>query len=255
MGIAYNPGVVTSNMILCLDPANIKSYNTGISTTNFNDLISNNNSNNVGDFGYNTTSYSVPVLALNTNTGAGSTALTSNGQVQVVTQNLDTLALTQNFTVMFAAKKNFHGLDGNNNGNSQLFQGVTNGFNTGWRILEGTQGTPGNVFSSRHSWNFGYNDINTGLSVNDTASSTNRMCIVAFTVSPTTIFGFCNGTTNSRSNPLTYASGTSTPRISFTGAGAGSWNGFLGYFSIYNRALTSTEIQQNFNALRGRFNI
>jgi hypothetical protein len=255
MGIAYNPGVVTSNMILCLDPANIKSYNTGISTTNFKDLITNSTSTNVGDFGYDTTSYSVPVLKLNTNTGAGTTALSSNGQVQVVTQNLNDLALTQNFTVMFAAKKNFFGLSGNNNGNSQLFQGVSNGYTTGWRIYDNNQGTPGNVFSSRHSWGFGYNDINTGLTVNDTASSTNRMCIVAFTVSPTTIFGFCNGTTNSRSNPLTYVSGTSTPRISFTGAGAGSWNGFLGYFSIYDRALSLAEIQQNFNALRSRYGI
>jgi hypothetical protein len=255
MGAYAGPDIVESGLVLALDAGNLKSYNTGISTTNFKDLISSNNSTNIGDFGYNTTSYSVPVLTLNTNTGAGTTALSSNGQVQVVTQNLNDLALTQNFTVMFAAKKNFFGLSGNNNGNSQLFQGVTNGFTSGWRVYDNNQGTPGNIFSSRHSWGFGYNDINTGLTVNDTASSTNRMCIVAFTVSPTTIFGFCNGTTNSRSNPLTYVSGTSTPRISFTGAGAGSWNGFLGYFSIYDRALSLQEIQQNYLATKSRFGI
>ena len=255
MAIAYNPRIVTNGLILCLDPANRKSYNVGVSTTNFTNLVTNVGSTNVGDFGYDTTSYSVPVLTLNTTTGVGGTAVTSNGQVQVVTENLNTLAVNQSFSVMFAAKKNFYGLGGNNNGNSQIFQGVTNGFTSGWRMYDNNQGTPGNPFSIRHSWGFGYNDQNTSLSVNDTASTTNRMCIVAFTVSPTTIFGFCNGTTNSRSNPGTYVSGTSTPRISFTGAGAGSWNGFVGTFMIYNRTLTLQEIQQNFNALRGRYGI
>lgn len=203
----------------------------------------------IGTYGLNTTAYSVPTLEINNN------GTTSDGQIQVNTQDLNYLATTQNFTVMFAAKKNFFGLAGNNNGNSQLFQGVANGFTSGWRISDGNGGTPGNAFSSRHSWNFGYNDINTSLSVNDSASSTNRMCIVAFTVSPTTIFGFCNGTTATRSNPLTYVQGASTPRISFTGAGAGSFNGLLGYFAIYNRALSQTEIEQNYNVLRVRYGI
>lgn len=33
------------------------------------------------------------------------------------------------------------------------------------------------------------------------------------------------------------------------------WNGNISGFQIYNRALSSTEISQNFNALRGRFGI
>lgn len=255
MGLSHSPSIVVNGLILCLDAANIKSYNVGVSTTNIINLTNNVASTNVDDFGYDTTTYGVPVLKLNTTTGVGGTATSSNGQVQVVTENLNTLAVNQNFSVMFAAKKNFFGLAGQNNGNSQLFQGVSNGFTTGWRISETSQGTPGNAFSSRHSWGFGYNDINTSLSVNDTASATNRMCIVAFTVSPTTIFGFCNGTTNSRSNPGTYASNTSTPRISFTGAGQGSWNGLVGFFMIYNRTLSLQEIQQNYNALKGRFSI
>lgn len=255
MAVGYNPRIVTDGLIFCLDPANSKSYNTGISTTNFIDLVTKVGSTNVGDFGYDTTSYAVPVLKLNTTTGAGGTAITSNGQVQVVTQDLNALAITSSFSVMFAAKKNFFGVTGSNLGNSQLFQGATNGYDTGWRVREDSQGTPGNAFSSRHSWGFGYNDIDTGLSVNDSSSSTNRMCIVGFTVSPTTIFGFCNGTTNSTSGIGTYSSGTSQPRISFTGAGVGSWNGLVGYFAIYNRTLTLAEVQQNFNALRGRFGI
>lgn len=255
MALAHSPSIVTNGLILFLDPANTKSYNVGVSTINFKDLITGSTSTNVNDFGYDTTSYSVPVLKLNTTTGAGGTAITSNGQVQVVTQDLNTLAITSSFSVMFAAKKNFYGLGGNNNGNSQLFQGATNGYNTGWRISENSFATPGNIFSSRHQWGFGYNDIDTNLGVSDSASSTNRMCIVGFTVSPTTIFGFCNGTTNTKTGIGTYDSGTSTPRISFTGAGQGSWNGLVGFFMIYNRTLSLAELQQNFNALRGRYGL
>lgn len=203
----------------------------------------------IGTYGLNTTAYSVPVLAINNN------GTTSDGQIQVNTQDLNYLATTQNFTVMFAAKKNFYGLTGSTTGNSQLFQGVINGFNNGWRINETSLGTPGNSFSSRHSWQLGYNDINTAHVVSDSASSINRMCIVAFTVSPTTMTAFCNGTTASRSNPLTYVQGASTPRISFTGAGVGSFNGLLGYFAIYNRTLSQTEIEQNYNVLRVRYGI
>ena len=246
MALIHNSNIVRNGLVLHLDAANRKSY-IGSGTT-FTDLAKNTNSTIVGNYGYNTVTYSIPVFEINNN------GTSSDGQIQVVTDNLDTLALTQNFTVMFAAKKNFFGLSGNNNGNSQFFQGVTNGFNSCWRITDNNQGTPGAAFSNRHSWSFGYNDINTALTVND-SGSTNRMCIVAFTVSPTTIFGFVNGVTNSRSNPLTYVSGTSTPRISFTGAGGGSWNGFLGFFSIYNRALTLNEITQNFEALRSRYGI
>ena len=215
----------------------------------FRDLNSGSSSTLISSYGLNTTAYGVPVLEINNN---GSI---SNGQVQVNTQvDLDYLARSQNFTVMFAAKKNFYGISGNNNGNSQLFQGVSSGYTTGWRILEGSGGTPGNAFTSNHYFGIGYNDINTSLYLND-SGSVNRMCIVAFTVSATTIFGFVNGNTNSRSNPGTYASGTSTPRISFTGAGAGSFNGLLGYFAIYNRALSQTEIEQNYAVLRTRYGI
>jgi hypothetical protein len=41
----------------------------------------------------------------------------------------------------------------------------------------------------------------------------------------------------------------------FNRGGSGTWKGNCSQFSAYNRALSAAEIQQNFNALRGRFNI
>ena len=92
-----------------------------------------------------------------------------------------------------------------------------------------------------------------GLGVGDT--STNRMCIVAFSVSPTTVYGFCNGNTTTTTNPGTYAGSTSRGWINFTGAGAGSFNGQIGFFMVYNRALSLVELTQNYNAFRRRYNL
>jgi hypothetical protein len=203
----------------------------------------------IGTYGYDTTTYSVPVLTLNRSSTA------SDGQISLATRDLDALAKTYNFTVMFAARKRYFGLLGNNNGSSQLFQGANNGYSLGWRISEGYQGPPGNVFAGTHSWALGFNDINTSVAVSDTVNAGNRMCICAFTVTSTTLTAFVNGNFNTAVNPRTYVSGPSIPLISFTGAGAGSFNGDIGFFMIYNRALSQAEITQNFNALRGRYGI
>jgi hypothetical protein len=244
--------LVTDGLILYLDPVNPKSYISG--STLITNLSNSVNSTITGTYGIDTSTYGIPVLTLN-NTGT-----TSNGQVQVVTQNLNTLAQTQNFTVMFAARKNFYGVGGNNNGISQIFVGASNGFSTGWRITEGSQGTPGapftgNFFTNNQIFSFGYNDINTSLQVSSPVNTGNQMCICAFSVSTSTILGFVNGRTNSRSNPLTYASGANLSVISSTQGGAGSWNGFVGFFMIYNRALSLAEITQNYNTMRNRYKI
>ena len=247
MSVNYKPKVVTDNLILYLDAANSKSLVN--SSSNFVDIATRRTSTMTGSYGYNSSLYSVPVLELNNN------GTSSDGQVQVVTDDLNTIAVNQNFTVMFAAKKNFFGLAGGNNGNSQLFQGATNGYADGWRVIETNQGTPGGVFSGRQNWSFGYNDIATALTVQDTVGSINRMCIVAFSVSPTTISGFVNGNTSSINNPRSYVSGPSLPRISWTGAGGGSWNGLVGFLMIYNRALTFEEVLQNYDSLRNRYGL
>lgn len=246
MGVSYNTKTVTNGLIYLLDPANRRCF-TNTSAV-IPDLVSSNTSTISGTYGYDTTSYSTPVITLNNN------STTSNGTITLTTANLSQLAVANTLTVVFAAKKNFYGIAGNNLGNSQLFQGVVNGYNSGWRITDSNQGTPGNTFTSNHRWVIGYNDINTSLAIND-SSSTNRMCIVAFSVSATTITAFCNGVFTTRSNPGTYVGGTSSPRISYTSAGNGSWNGLVGYFALYNRTLSQSEISQNFNALRGRYGI
>jgi hypothetical protein len=182
----------------------------------------------------------------------------SNGQIRFSNIDFNALAQSNNFTVMFAAKKDYYGLSGNLNGNSELFQAVNNGYNTGWRIQEGNQGTPGVPFTGTHRWGI---EVSPGAVpagwthyVND--SSPNRWCIVAFSVSPTNVYAFCNGNIATRTNPGTYASGSPVRGwISFTAAGAGSFNGKLGLFMVFNRALSTTELTYNYNVFRKRYGL
>ena len=255
MSLGHNPQIVTDGLILYFDPANTKSYN-GTTSSNVSTIYS------IGKgvsgllrkepFNYNTTTYNVPVLELNNVPNL--TTATSTASILLSTIDLNSLALAHNFTVMFAAKKNYYGVFGNDLGNSQLFAGAGNGYNTGWRVSESSQGAQGTTFSGAHNWYLGYNDINTSLNAPNT-NATNKMCIVAFSITPQQLLSFNNGYFGRRTNPLTYVGGNNTGVLSYTSAGNGSFNGVLGFFMIYNRALTELEISQNYAALRGRYNL
>jgi hypothetical protein len=55
-----------------------------------------------------------------------------------------------------------------------------------------------------------------------------------------------------------YSNGTSTPSTSTSSIGgdsSSSWDGRIAYARMYNRALTESEVEQNFNALRTRYGI
>jgi hypothetical protein len=171
------------------------------------------------------------------------------------------LATSNNFTVMFAAKKDYHGLGGNGNGDTEFFQAVGNGYNTGWRIQEINQNVQGFPMTAvTHTWAMAISPAAVpagwGITINDTTP--NRWCIVAFSVSPTTGLGFCNGNTTTRTNPGTYYGGASPSNrgwINYSGAGSGTFNGRLGFFMVYNRALTVAEMTYNFNQFRRRYGL
>jgi hypothetical protein len=186
----------------------------------------------------------------------------TNGQIRFSNINFNALAVSNNFTVMFAAKKDYYGIlpNVNHNGNTELFQGVDNGYDKGWRIQEFNQGTPGAPFTGTHNWSLQMSPaaVPSGWSANVTDSSSNRWCIVAFSVSSTNVYAFCNGNITSTTNLGTYYGGpspTSRGWINFTGAGAGSFNGRLGFFMVFNRALSTTELTYNYNVFKNRYDL
>jgi hypothetical protein len=247
MSFSNGPRIVTDGLVLYLDAGDRNSLVSGSSS--WIDLASLSASTISGTYNVDSSSYATPTLAINNNGTA------SNGTVNINTaQNMNTLALASNFTVMFAAKKNYYGILGNATGNSEIFQGAYNGYDSGWRITEANLGATGSVFSGAQTYHIALPDLAfNNTYVQDTVP--NRMGIVAFSISPTTILRFINGITGSVANPLNYVTGTSSPVISFTGAGQGSFNGLIGFLMIYNRALSAAEIRQNYNTLKGRFNL
>ncbi len=66
------------------------------------------------------------------------------------------------------------------------------------------------------------------------------------------INGLFYGSGNS-ANPIRYNS--PYLRIGKWAGGGRNWNGEVANFSVYNRALSDVEVLQNYNALKGRFNL
>jgi hypothetical protein len=85
-------------------------------------------------------------------------------------------------------------------------------------------------------------------------------CITCVLERSTTVRTFKNGVFNSSiAAPAGSVTGAATFVVGCNGTAAGTrnvfWSGEISNIKIYNRALTNTEVSQNFNALRGRFGL
>lgn len=79
---------------------------------------------------------------------------------------------------------------------------------------------------------------------------------LTFTWNNSVASAYINGVFHSSgapANPINYVS----PNLNIArwNSGGRNWNGRISNFTVHNRVLTLSEIQQNFNALRGRFGI
>jgi hypothetical protein len=78
---------------------------------------------------------------------------------------------------------------------------------------------------------------------------------LAYTLSGTTAIGYVNGVSIGSGVYTTALSGGTGNLWILGDIGSEVTNCYCSYASVYNKALTESEIQQNFNALRGRFGI
>ena len=228
MGIGYGPRVITDGLVLALDAGDTNSYS-GIGTT-WTDLSGNgNNGTLVNGVGYSNGSLSFDGV---------------NDEVRITNYNQSLYHLNcwvyLNSTITASSSNGFF------NYGSSSQPGVDFGSVTG--LVSGETLTilyenPSNTYrrtSITENISSGWNSI----TFNWNGSSYD---IYINSISKTTTFGTSTGhvplivPTN-----LTFGYGyTSTIKFS----------GNIAQVSIYNRALTASEIQQNFNALRGRFGI
>jgi hypothetical protein len=219
--------IVTNGLVLNMDAGNTLSYTSGSST--WNDLSGNNFTGSL---------VNSPVF-----TPSNGGALTFNGSNNRVTLgDNQTLQFTDNFSAFTWFKKSTSqaqvGIVGNasyNNGGWMI--GLGNSYPTERLIIvfnsTSEQGVNGTTTLNPGLWYYG-----------------------GFTFTGGTLIAYVNGKQDGISTGHSITKNTTSFLI---GQGTqGGWNYFNGSVAstqIYNRALTLSEVTQNFNALRGRYGL
>jgi hypothetical protein len=226
MSLAHSPRIITDGLVLCLDAGNTKSY-PGSGTT-WTDLSGNGNNGTLE----NGVGYSGGSLSFD---GVDDYVNATNSILNVETGTIDAWVKCNNpldgIGEVVVARTNV------STGTFNILKGATP--NT-WRSVIRLSGT------------------NTQYTINSDSVATTDWTHIVTTYDGTTQKIFINSvqqtTTNSISGTLNTA-GTLEVRMGMNTNSSGMLNGNLAVCRIYNKALTASEIQQNFNALRGRFGI
>ena len=205
--------IVTNGLVLNFDAGNATSYNAGISTTTWNDL-----------------------------SGSGNNGTLVNGP---------TYSSANGGTIVF---------DGTNDYITSSFATTSGQAVTycGWLCSTETTATYRNFVDSGTAnpmiwWNTsGQIEFDTVTNFTTTAVYRNQWVYVALSKpsGSSSASYYVNGTLVGTGGAYT------TPAVTptwFNRAAAQTWNGNSSNVQVYNRALSATEIQQNYNALRGRY--
>ena len=219
MGLAHSPRIVTDGLVLALDAGNTKSYPG--SGTAWTDTVG----GNTGTL-TNGPTYS-------SDNGGSIVFDGSNDYIQLPTNS--NLTLTGDFTYETWLLTDVQG------GSKHVWKG-----STGNTTLQFTNNASPDqlIYYSNGTGTQQY-----GVTSNDTWSH------VVLTKSGNTVTGYLNG-----SQAWTNTPGSSETH-DFSGGRIGSrhtqngyyWDGKMSVIRIYNKALTASEVEQNYNALKGRY--
>lgn len=229
--LVHSPRIVTNGLVLCLDAANPKSYPG--SGTAWTDLVSSNNGTLQNGVGYGSTNKGVLVFdGVDDNVNCGNDASINFG--------------TGDFTVSVWFRR---------------FSSVT----TNLRLLSKAAG---NDIANEANAGFCFFGSDTGLSfaINPTAARTiigaasysvnEWVHVTGLLERGVSMRTYKNANSVSTgSAPAGSVSGTTSLFIGDNVGANVRWLGEIASVQMYNRALSVTEIQQNFNAARGRFGI
>ena len=223
MAIYDNPKIVTNGLVLYLDAANIRSYpRSGTAWTDLSGLGNNGTLTN------------------------GPTFDASNAGSIVFDGTNDSVLCTGSVTVTEATFITWL----RRNGNQIDYAGVV--FSRGTKVTGMNFTTSNNI---GYHWNGAANTFNwlTGLVPPDL---TWCMCAISVSSSSATAY-LCQSTgITSATNVVSHGSSTiDSIRIADDSQGGRFFKGNIALASIYDRALSAAEIQQNFNATRKRFEI
>ncbi len=232
MGVYAGPDIIESGLVLALDAGNSKSYpGSGTTWTDLSGL--GNTGTLVNGVGYNSG-----------NLGS----LVFDGVDDYI--NIPFNASTMDFSLAQTICMWMRPATGSNTSRRNPYNQAYGGPGT---LTYETDGTINYFFGTNGGNNNPYVGRGSGFTI-----AANELAFISVTRNQTT--NVCNWykngaliTTADAGGYATTANGTSPILI-----GDGYVNGFLGNIydcKVYNKALTASEIQQNFNALRGRFSI
>jgi hypothetical protein len=234
-GIAGNPSIVTSGLVLYLDAANRKSYKG--SGTVWNDLSGNSNTGTLNNFGSQT---------IFSNTNGGNIILDGSNDFISTGFTTTNMATSSNFTWLMWCYLSATSVS------SQV------------PVYFGNY----NNYSPNYDWWGSYRN-GTSLYVGNWANSTEYS--ISTTIpgagwyqigqlrSGSTHYLYLNAVSKN-SGTFTTPSINSAATLRFGSSGNGAtnvdnFNGNIASFQLYNRSLSSSEVLQNFNATRIRFGI
>lgn len=227
MGVGYNPKIITDGLVLCLDPANTKSYPG--SGTAWTDL-----------------------------SGQGRNATLTNGVGFSINNGG---VFTFDGVNDFAATSNFQTFGTDMTWEAWVY--CTHNI-SGYNMFMGRYTTP--YFSFYIGNTLLFSNVIAGTQVTISSSSTlslntwyHATFTTSFNGSSTTMKIYTNGVETATG---TYTGSQTNYAYNFTigdvNDGATAWypfKGNIGAVKVYNKTLTISEIQQNFNATRGRYGI
>jgi hypothetical protein len=218
MSVSYNPGVVTSGLVLCLDAANPRSYPgsgtvwTDISNNGNNGTLVNSptyNSSNMGSLSFDGAS-----------TKVSTNFKPSGARSYFIWVKYNTLTHSSGYQ-----------LTGTQEVNAYSYIGIINGGNIYYYAGADTGGDIGNTLSVSTWYQLGF-----VLNADGSRSVYKNGVDVHYNtggIGGTATLEFSVGCINNSYNV----------------------NGYISNVSFYNRAITASEVAQNFNALRGRYGV
>ncbi len=238
MAFTHSPKIVTDGLVLLLDPLNPRSYTSG--STTINDVSANTNSGSLSGVLVSTNPFGFQFT-----TGSSFVTINNSGNL--------TFTTASQFTVSAWVQ-----LDGavtssatNNSGGLLSAGSFVGSVGLGFAIDRNVTGVSAIAFAARPN---GGSDFAQYITINR-----NTIYNATMVFSGSVIYAYLNGQFTG-SSAVTNGTTFSTNWSMFTNSGVPGGSNFkpegkLYYATIHNKALTPTEVFQNFNAMRGRFGV
>lgn len=250
MGITYNPRTVTDGLVLALDAANPKSYpGSGEIWYDLSGRGNNATRTNNGGYGGQVTYNSSGHFDFSMNSPASTAGATAgNG----FTMSSMIIPSTGNFTLSAFIRRN---LSVKAAGDRETIFSNAGGAD-GWRFGILDTGALYYLISGANAVGFQEG----GLGGNTLNNGNWHMATIVFDRAISyKVYGYIDGVPSGEVSISAGAAGNVAFSNSFPGVGySGCCDVFAGQISqvlAYNKSLSSSEVQQNFNALRGRYGI